>query len=472
MEGLEAVELSLNEVFKDNLSFRIDSEYYGKEFIKTFELMNEIDSDRLDDITTRISVGFVGAMVDEYREEGIQLLQTKNIGQILIDSSAQTFINYSFHSSLKKSQINKGDILIARSGSFGKASIYLGNETINSSDIIIIKVDEKTGYNPFYVTAFLNTLHGKAQMFRFASGGLQGHVNLTILENLKVPNLSTNFQIHIEKLIVSAHQKCEQSKTLYKEAEQTLLTALGLTDYTPTEENISVKSLGESFGKSGRLDSEFYQPKYDEIENVIRNYSGGADILSNQMKSISSGEYSDSYAEFDSVINKIFYIRNSNMSNGEVVVEGDYYINPASFNNFVTKGDIVTSRVGTVGLFASINEDISGSAYSDNVLCISPNACLSSDAYTLYFNSMPNQILLERISKGSVQPLVTQTDIKNLLIPLLEEALQKDLEKLVKKSYQLKQESKHLLGLAKRSVELAIEKDEETAITLIRQGIK
>ena len=44
-----------------------------------------------------------------------------------------------FHQKLKKSQIHYEDILLARSGSFGKASIWLKNFVANSADIIIVK---------------------------------------------------------------------------------------------------------------------------------------------------------------------------------------------------------------------------------------------------------------------------------------------------------------------------------------------
>lgn len=42
-------------------------------------------------------------------------------------------------------------------------------------------------------------------MIRFASGGLQGHVNLTIIEELVVPLLRNDFQKSVERLIFQAH---------------------------------------------------------------------------------------------------------------------------------------------------------------------------------------------------------------------------------------------------------------------------
>jgi type I restriction enzyme M protein len=158
---------------------------------------------------------------------GVLLLQTKNINEFFIKNDSIQKINSSFHQQLKKSQVKYKNILIARSGSFGKASIYLDKTIVNSADIIILESNNNI-INSFYLVAFLNSQIGVSQLLRFASGGLQGHVNLTILENLLVPILKSNFQKIIELIITKAYSNLELSKQLYQEAEELLLTELGL----------------------------------------------------------------------------------------------------------------------------------------------------------------------------------------------------------------------------------------------------
>ncbi len=84
------------------------------------------------------------------------------------------------------------------------------------------------------------------------------------MNQIIIPNFSSTFRKKINFLVDDAYQKLEQSKTLYKEAENLLLKELDLLDFKPTTQNIAIKSFSESFGKSGRLDAEYYQPKYDE----------------------------------------------------------------------------------------------------------------------------------------------------------------------------------------------------------------
>jgi hypothetical protein len=61
----------------------------------------------------------------------------------------------------------------------------------------------------------------------------------------------------------------------YKEAEALLLSELGLTDFEPTKEAVSVKSLKESFLSSGRLDAEYYQKNMKILKLQLKNARNG-----------------------------------------------------------------------------------------------------------------------------------------------------------------------------------------------------
>ena len=70
---------------------------------------------------------------------------------------------------------------------------------------------------------------------------------------------------------------------------------------------------------------------------------------------------------------------------------------------------------------------------------------------------------MSRISGGSVQPLITQTTLKSIIIPKFNINLQKKVETKINSSFEMKQQSQHLLTIAKIAVEKAIETDETTA---------
>ncbi len=472
--GIEAVELKLSEILVDNDSFRFDSEYFKKKYLKSFNILNNYSLNKLSFVSNKIIVGYVGSMVNEYIDNGIILLQTKNIDEIFINEKDYIKINSSFHNKLKKSQIKYKDILIARSGSFGKASIYLEEVIINTSDIIIIEANEKL-INSFYLTTFLNTSYGKNQLIRFASGGVQGHVNLTILENLHIPNLNNTFQQQIEILVKFSYQKLKNSKTLYKQSEQLLLKELGLLDFKPSKENISIKSFSNSFGDSGRLDSEYYQRKYDDLIDKFEKFDN---IKLNELVtySISSGATpkagGDDYTDKD---NGIPFIRAVNVINSKVEFDNilfvkDYIHNKKLKKTQLKENDVLFSIAGTVGRCgisyykkeANINQAVAILRFDDDVI--------RRLYLILFFNSKIGKLYITKYSRQGLQTNLNLDEVGNLSIPILDYTIQTQIEEKVKESFKLKEESKELLELAKKAVEVAIEEGEEVAINLIEKG--
>jgi len=88
------------------------------------------------------------------------------------------------------------------------------------------------------------------------------------------------------------------------------------------------------------------------------------------------------------------------------------------------------------------------------------------------FSTKPYQLLLEKLAGGSVQPLITQTSLKLLLIPIIDFSKQQQIAKLIEQSFSLKKQSEHLLEVAKQAVEIAIEEDEKVALKYINQETK
>lgn len=460
LDGLEAVELKLSEVLEDNESKRIDSEYFKKEYVKNYHILTQLQYTKLKDCTSKIDVGFVGSMVSEYTDNGIDFLQTQNINEFFVQMNDCKQINQIFHDRLKKSQIHKEDILVARSGSFGKASIYLHDKVVNSSDIIIVRADNKK-INPFFLTTFLNSSFGSMQLHRFASGGLQGHVNLTILEQLIIPIcFSDDFQERIETFVKLAHQKLEESKKLYSEAEELLLEELELNDFTPSNECVAVKSFSGSFGMSGRLDAEYYQLKYDDIIGRIKSYQGGykkLGAITTLKKSIEPGSeaYGDEGVQFLRVADLFKYeLREPEIRLSEHLFDAEKLdeLKPK-------KGEVLLSKDGSVGIAYAVRED-TNFIPSGAIVRLQQITDILPDVLTLILNSQVIQLQAERDAGGSILQHWKPSEIDEVLVPILDEKMQKIIAEKISESFSLRAESKKLLEEAKKEVELAIEQGE------------
>ena len=87
-----------------------------------------------------------------------------------------------------------------------------------------------------------------------------------------------DFKSKIKENVQSAFKLSERADENYNAAEKMLSAALNLENFKPSSENVAIKSFSASFGFSGRLDAEFYQPKYDEIAKKLDELSNGRRI--------------------------------------------------------------------------------------------------------------------------------------------------------------------------------------------------
>jgi len=251
---------------------------------------------------------------------------------------------------------------------------------------------------------------------------------------------------------------------LCKQAEKLLLTELGLLNFKPSTKNISIKSFNESFENSGRLDSEYYQPKYDELEEkILETYEVGR--LSDYLVVNQRGTQ-PSYAEYGLPVINSKYVQE-----GEVLLTDNRLATLPDKDDalFIQKEDVLINGtgVGTIGRSATYLQD--QDAIPDNHVTILRTKNLNPIFLSVYLNSIAGKYQVDKYFKGSSGQIeLYPKDIDNFYIPLVSDEIQQTIAEKVKSSFKLKAESKKLLDLAKQAVEMAIEQDEEAAIKLIK----
>jgi len=467
----------LSEVLKDNESFRFDAEFFSKKFILIDKILNKYN--HLDEIADTYELHSNGSFASVFdilhdgNETSINYIKSTNIGDFFIEGELEK-ISLTAHKKLSKTKTVLGDILTARTGKVGGASL-ITNEWINSNsnqNVVNIRLKTKEILSMYLVT-FLNCSYGINQFLQASTGNVQPWLNLSLLRKVKIPIFSNTFQTQIENLVKSAYQKLEESKTLYKQAENLLLKELDLLDFKPTTQNISIKSFSESFGSSGRLDSEYYLSKYIEYIEILKNYKYGwkpiQEILTNDIKSGTTPK---------GIIKK--YIPNSNYFfraeafNNDLTLtyENLYSMSDKIFQNYpnlkVNKNDILVSMTGTIGSVAIVTKKIDG-IINQNIVKLSANKEIINHTVLALYIKIVGKTLLTREQTGNVQPYVNIPNFSNLIVPLIDKQIQTQIENKIKESFRLKEKSKELLELAKRGVEVAIEEGEEVAIKFIKE---
>jgi len=477
LDGLEAVELKLSDVLEDNDSKRIDSNYFKKEYLKAYLSLKSKEYKLNKNIST-IRSGTTPKDRDENLKKGVILLKTNDIrNNILLDEKNNFFyINKVTDEKMKSTRLKTGDVLLnivgATTSVIGRSSLV--SDVFPKSNItqaMVFNRIKDINFLPEYLFIFFQTYYGQIQVKRLARPTGQYNLNLNEVGKFIIPKISTDFQLKIASLIKLGHQNLDKRKASYQQAETLLLTELDLLNFKPSAENIAIKSFGESFGNSGRLDSEYYQPKYDEIIKKIKNYKNGwrriREVLTSDIKSGTTPK--EIKKEF--IKNSNYFLRAESF-NDDLTLNYDalYSLDDDAFkkhkNITVQKFDVLVSMTGTIGNVAIITKDINA-MINQNVVKLSVNEELINHHVFAVFMKTVGKSLLTREQTGNVQPYVNIPNFSNLIIPIIKESAQTQIEQKIKASFKLKAESKQLLDLAKHAVEMAIEQSEEQAIKLI-----
>jgi len=468
--GLEAVEVKLSDTIDGHI-FRFDAEHYQKIYFKIKNILSKHKLINLSNLTTQaISTGHTPSMKNRGFYGGeIKFIKTDNLRDNFIKPYFENYLSELGNNDIKRTQLKQDDIIVTIIGATKK---IVGRATKINSEILpaninqniaLIRVDREK-INPDFINIYFNSYYGKQYLYYLSRQTEQVNLNCEEIGRVKIPIFTSIFQNKIEKLIKSVHEKIEESKANYQQTENLLLTELGLLDFKPSVENIAIKSLSESFGESGRLDSEYYQPKYDDIENKISkstNKSFVKDQFIQVKKSFNKSKQGYNYIE----------IGNVNVSDGTNVfnyVETEYL--PANAKINVANGDLLVSTVrpnrGAITIIHTQEKDLIVSG-AFTVLRKKEGGKINTQVLQVLLRTKIYNELLLKYNVGTQYPVIKDEDVMNLIIPIIDKSIQNQVEEKIESSFKLKAESKQLLELAKQAVEIAIEQNEEQAIKLI-----
>ncbi len=466
-----------------NHEFRIDAEYYREEILAKLDVLERHNKDLLENLADFI-IGPFGSTVkvEQYVDTSdYRYVRNKDINEFMIKDVEPALIPKDIYDSLPKYHIKENDLLITVVGTLGKVAIAKDKDTnsIFSCKSTIIRA---RNINPFYLLAYLNTSTGKLFSLRGKRGAIQEGLNLSDLKEIQVYVPSGLFQEMIEKTIKASFARSEKSERIFKESENTLLSELGLTNWQPKHQLTFIKNFSDT-QHTGRIDAEYYQPKYDDIINAIKTYSGGWDTLGNLVYikkciEVGSGQYLDEGIPFVRVSNispfeitEEKYISESLYK--ELTPQEDNILFEKSKNHQPRQGEILFSKDGTPGIAYYLKDEPPKMIPSGGILRLKRKTNKVNNEYlTLVLNSLLTQEQVNRDVGGSIILHWRPDQVRETVIPILSDEKQIEIQSKVTESFNLRKQSKHLLESAKKAVEMAIEQDEETAIQWLKNEIK
>ena len=440
-------------------SLRLDAEFFRPDYLQVQRRLEAVGSRKLIDF--QVNIRHPKEIKRNYVDDGVLFLRAQNVRPLSIDlTSNPVYISEEDAERLQDNTVHYKDILITRSGAnAGQCAIYLeDNDAISSSHTFIV---QSGNLNPFFLTIFLNSRYGKTLIERGRYGSSQPEIAPPFLYQIPVPNLE-HLQTEIEKTYLRSKELTELSKTRYAEAQALLLAELGLADWQP-KHTLSFATDYASMQRAERIDADYFQPKYDEIVNAVKNYSGGWDTLENLValkKCVEVG--SKAYLE-----DGIPFVRVSNLSPFEITSEK--YISEELYAEIEEhqpkQGEILLSKDATPGIAYYLREDPEKMIPAGGILRLeSKTDKIGNEYLTLVLNSILTQEQINRDVGGSVILHWRPDQVAETVIPVLHQEKQSEIQQKVIESFNLRKDAKNLLECAKRAVEIAIEQGEQTAI--------
>ena len=469
MDGLECSEVLYSSA-KENKDCRIDSQFFTAKIKHNGNL-------EYCPIGKYLISSQYGVSKDMNTEGyGYPIFRMNEIHHSLCDLTTEKFVELS-NEEFYAVKLNDRDVLFNRTNSFekvGRTGVYYscGIPQTFASYLVRLIPDNIHIYSE-YLAAFLNTQYGIQEIRRRARQSInQTNVNPEEVKAIEIPLLKREFQENARRCYEKAHQLRKDASKKYDEAEAFFARKMDMDYFKLKDDSNAIKLLSASFKAFGRLDAEYYQPKYDALFETLSRFKcaklGGANGLVNITKSIEPG--SEAYVEEGIPFVRVSDVSRFELSEPEIKLRSDILPNPEVL--FPQKDTILLSKDGSVGIAYKVETPMSVITSGALLhLKICDKSTILPDYLTLVLNSPIVQLQAERDSNGAIIQHWKPSEIENVIIPILEMDLQKEIAAKVQESFTLRKQSKQLLEYAKQAVEIAIEQGEGVALKWLKDKL-
>ena len=243
---------------RENSDFRIDAEYFHPSKLNSLRILKNNPIIFLGDYVLSIKRN------ETPKDSNIEIYDTGAASShILTKNLAQT----EERTSLKR-RAKGGDIIISRLRPYLKQVAYIPtfiDKAYLTTEFFVLRSKDKE--NISFLTPFLLTEFVQEILF-WGQGGTQ-HPRFQEYDLLNLPLTKNIFGLKeiLNKIVSKCCKLVLESDHLYSQAEQFLLSELGLLDWKPKHTLTFIKNFSAT-QEAERMDAEYFQPKYEEIIKI------------------------------------------------------------------------------------------------------------------------------------------------------------------------------------------------------------
>lgn len=464
MDGLKCKEILLSDTFTATNYFRLEAEYYNSTSVTYHSTFKG------NDVVLDIQYG-TSKYCDEVKN-GYPVLRLNELNNGFIESP-QKYCHILSDEKFEKLRLKSGDVLVIRTNGnpnlVGRAAVVL-EDTEFAFASYLYRVIPNQKINSEILVAYLNGKYGRYEIDKNSIKGNQTNFSPAKFRDINIPNFGKDIQDAIKKVFHIAQKSRTLADASYLNAEQILLSELKLDSFVTSGKECSIKLLSETFKTKGRLDAEYYQPKYDTLLQILSEFRckklGGSNGIVDIKKSIEPG--SDAYKSQGIPFVRVSDINKFGISEPEIYLSEDIVDNISSL--YPQKDTILFSKDGSIGIAYKMEE--SAQIITSGALLhfsIKDVEAVLPDYLTLVLNSPAVQLQAERDSNGAIIKHWKPSEIENVIIPILDVDTQNLIALKVQESFALRKKSKKSLEYAMSAVEIAIENSEEQALKWLEE---
>ena len=438
---------------------RIDAEYYKPDYIRLLSRLKEVGCVSVKDVAFPVRRKFKpkkGEYFDYIEISEVDLTTGEFSTSKIIGEEAPDRAQW---------VVNEDDILISTVRPIRNAIVLIkeGKENLVCSSGFCVLHPKTIQVN--YLFLYLKMPFIAKLLDRHTTATEYPAINWNGVLNTPIYVGCKEFQTRISLMVDKSFALLKQSRSLYSQAENLLLEGLGLKDFKPKYEKTYTANLSDTLS-AHRIDAEYFQPAYEEIIKRLKEKNIELKPLRKFILSIQKGiePGSENYQDKGKP-----FIRVSNLSINGFVDRDQKYLSEELYQQLretyePKQGDFLLTKDATPGIAYVVKEQIEG-IISSGILRLQINENeIDKEYLALCINSIIGKMHIEKDCGGSVILHWKPDQVKRLKIPTLPSEIQQEISLLVQHSHEAKRKAEELLEVAKKAIEIAIEKNEEEAL--------
>lgn len=462
MKGLEATIARSTELER---TVRIDAEYFQKRFLRSAALIERWNRSDVAALT-HVSDGNHFSISEDFVDEGIPYYRGQDVtGRFFVETAAPIHITRAAYEQkhMIRSHLKKGDVLLSIIGTIGELSLVASENPATCSCKLAILRPRKVSSE--YLAVFLRSEHGQNQIERMTRGAVQKGLILEDMDQLWVPKISESFENRIVENVRTSRAIQDLTTQKQAEAEDFLLAALGLADWTPPEPLAYTARASDVFA-SGRFDAQYFMPAKEQVRQSLATLPGR--FLSDWMNSIREQWVPDRAPP-------TMRVRNYDVTDALVPLldaekKPSFAADIGSMKKVFKDGDVVISRLRAYLKEVAVvrtGDDIPSVGSSEFIVLRPKDNSISPETLLVFLRSAPVQTILKWCQDGSQHPRFSESDLLSIPIPSAVAQVSDQITKIVQDGFTARHRALKLLEVAKRAVEMAIEDGELAALAYL-----